>query len=189
MISGDGIALGTPHISGLPCWCSLARRMMYELYGTGISATDSPILTSLVPSRRRPAKVIRSTILARLWCRDGLNAPAYLQKPKQPRPLKLLPRQLWILVHDPTILLYPVGTLCFHVLGVSARQFTNSSVSYILYTLSDCSYYCWPFLERPIVIYFLLSLFSLPLLVALLCITNLRFQFMMGVCIAIVFRP
>src|SRR5258706_7186913 len=146
-------------------------------------------LNSTRPSRRRPAKEIRSTTPARLRCRDGLNSAVYLQKPKQPRPFKLLPgRPLRILVNDPTILLYSVGTLCFHVLGVSARHSRTRvcRTSSIPFPIARSTAYLSS--NAPLSSVSLLSLLSLPLLVALLCITNLRFQFMMGVCIAIILR-
>ncbi len=91
----------------------------------------------------------------RLRCQDGLNSAVYLQKPKQLRPFKLLPgRPLRILVNDPTILLYSVRTVfsCPQCVGL---PFTYSSVSYILYTLSHCLFYCLPFLECPVIVCFL----------------------------------
>src|SRR5258706_3670329 len=78
--------------------------------------------------------------------------------------------------------------LCFHVLSVLAchshtRVCRTSSIPFPI----ACST-AYLSLNAPLSSVSLLLLLSLPLLVALLCITNLRFQFMMGICIAIILR-
>jgi len=145
---------------GFPVGVPPARRMIVRAVRNvdqRCNASRLDNLNSTRPSRRRPAKEIRSTTLARLRCRDGLNSAVYLQKPKQPRPFKLLPgRPLRILVNDPSLFCWDSVYSCPRCVG---SPFTYSSVSYILYTLSHCTFYCSPFLECPVVCFLALAAF------------------------------